>query len=68
MAAEQHRDGSAPREIQEFGGEHSARWREIDREMQETDRRQRKTYELFVSEWGHADRSTRHARSDSATE
>ena len=51
MAAEHHYDGSAPGEIQDIRGEHSARWREIDREMQETDRRLRKTYELFVSEW-----------------
>ena len=51
MAAEQHRDGFAPRKIQDIRGEDSAFWREIDREMQETDRRLRKTYELFVSEW-----------------
>ena len=51
MAEEQHRNGAAPREIQDIRGEHTARWREIDREMQETARRLQQTYELFVSEW-----------------
>ena len=51
MADERHGNGSAPREIPDIRGEHSSSWREIDCEMQETDRRLRKTYELFVSEW-----------------
>ena len=51
MAEEQHRNGAAPGEIQDGRGEHPARWREIDREMQETARRLQQTCELFVSEW-----------------
>ena len=51
MAEEQHRNGAAPREIQDIRGEHTARWRETDREMQETARRLQQTLELFVSEW-----------------
>ena len=51
MAGERHGNDAALREIQDIRGEHSARWREIDREMQETDRRLQQTYDLFVSEW-----------------
>ena len=53
MVEERHRNGAAPGEIRRSRtrGEHSARWRDIDREMQETTRRLRQTCELFVSEW-----------------
>jgi len=54
-------------EIQDIRGERSARWREIDREMQETARLQR-TYELFVSEWDTLIEALAQARPDSTSE
>ena len=40
-----------PRELQEIRGEHTASWREIDREMQETARRLPATLIVNVGWW-----------------